>query len=213
MDLGQLRITFADPDRTKIKLYEWMGVRWRRFQAIRFDHVVLTPAPIGKYRPRRNTGKRRQQRVKDRPGQLAFKRRLMLAYGGRCCITGCDVAEALDAAHIDPFENESHDHPTNGLLLRKDLHALFDQNLLAVHPVDRKVRMAHECLAYSPYRRFHNSALIATPVRGFETYSPDPRALKRRWRRFHSAHSGTRGRLPDASAVNQRLKLSGCGGP
>jgi hypothetical protein len=109
----------------------------------------------------------------------------MLAYGGRCCVTGCDVEEALEGAHIDPFENESHDHPANGLLLRKDLHALFDKTLIAVNPLDGKVRLAHECLTYA-YRRYHCSTAIAKPARGFERYRPDPRALERRWRLFQA---------------------------
>ena len=110
----------------------------------------------------------------------------MFAYGGRCCVTGCDVAEALDAAHIDPFNNQSHDHPANGLLLRKDLHSLFDRGLMAIDPANGTVFLADECLSYPQYRRLHKSSRIVAPLRGYEAYRPDAAALQRRWRRFRS---------------------------
>jgi hypothetical protein len=188
MELGQLRITFADAERTRIRLYEWKGLKERHFQGIEFDLVAPHAAKVGRYRPTKKSGARKKHRAKERPGQLAFRRRLMLAYGGRCCVTGCDVAEALDGAHIDPFENKSHDHPANGLLLRKDLHSLFDQGLMSIDPANGRVLLADECLSYSPYHRLHDSASIAAPLPGFEAYRPDPAALQRRWRCFRSEH-------------------------
>jgi hypothetical protein len=42
------------------------------------------------------------------------------------------VAEVLEAAHILPYQGPLTNHPQNGLLLRTDLHTLFDLGLLAV---------------------------------------------------------------------------------
>src|SRR2546430_10684832 len=91
MESGQLRITFTDSERTKVRSYEWKGLKEKRFQAAKFDHMVALPAKVGTYKPRRRSGTKREHRVKERHGQLAFKRHLMFAYGGRCCVTGCDV--------------------------------------------------------------------------------------------------------------------------
>ncbi len=50
--------------------------------------------------------------------------------------------EALEAAHIVPYRGEGSHHPQNGLLLRADLHSLFDLGLLAVDSATMKVRLA-----------------------------------------------------------------------
>ena len=67
-----------------------------------------------------------------RMGQPAFRQRLLLAYNGRCAITGCGLEHVLDAAHITPYKGPETNHPANGLLLRTDLHTLFDLKLVAI---------------------------------------------------------------------------------
>lgn len=65
-----------------------------------------------------------------REGQQGFRMQLLEAYGWRCAVTGCDIVELLEAAHICPYRGE-HTHRTdNGLLLRTDIHTLFDKGLL-----------------------------------------------------------------------------------
>ena len=74
----------------------------------------------------------RTSESKQRIGQGRFRLNLLSAYGGRCAITGCDVAEVLVAAHIRSFAS-SIDHSTqNGLLMRQDIHSLFDNGLLYI---------------------------------------------------------------------------------
>jgi putative restriction endonuclease len=48
----------------------------------------------------------------------------------------------LEAAHISPYRGSQSNHPQNGLLLRADLHTLFDLGMLAVEPLRRKVVLA-----------------------------------------------------------------------
>lgn len=67
-----------------------------------------------------------------RPNQRALRAMLMERHGGRCLISGCSEELALDAAHIDPVANEGSDDADNGLLLRADLHRLFDAGLLTI---------------------------------------------------------------------------------
>lgn len=76
-----------------------------------------------------------------RRGQPAFRDALIRAYDGRCALTGWEVLEALEAAHIVPFAEGGRAVPTNGLLLRADLHTLFDLHLITVEPEDRTVRV------------------------------------------------------------------------
>lgn len=78
-------------------------------------------------------GRWRQIReVITRQGQAAFRAKLLKVYGSRCAISDCDVPEVLDAAHILPYRGPHTNHHRNGLLLRTDLHALFDLGLLAI---------------------------------------------------------------------------------
>ncbi|WP_228894302.1 HNH endonuclease [Pseudoduganella aquatica] len=61
-----------------------------------------------------------------RRGQPAFRAALLNAYGGACAITGTQDADVLEAAHIMPYMGDHTNHVTNGLLLRADVHTLFD---------------------------------------------------------------------------------------
>ena len=67
-----------------------------------------------------------------RRGQPLFRRRLLDAYGGRCAISGCTLEAVLEAAHIVPYRGPETNHSRNGLLLRADLHTLFDLHLIAI---------------------------------------------------------------------------------
>ena len=47
-------------------------------------------------------------------------------------MTGYDAPPALEAAHIVPYRGPQTNHLSNGLLLRADMHDLFDLGLIAV---------------------------------------------------------------------------------
>ena len=86
-----------------------------------------------------------------RRGQPGFRAALMEAYGGRCAITGCKVEDVLEAAHISPYGGSSTNVVSNGLLLRADIHTLFDCGLVAFHPETREIVLAGK-LTGSEYR-------------------------------------------------------------
>ena len=94
----------------------------------------------------------------NRQGQLAFRKELLQAYDGRCAITGWAVADVLEAAHIIPFRGEHTNHVTNGLLLRSDLHALFDLHLLQIDPETQSI-IIDDRLKSSPYGEMHGTKL------------------------------------------------------
>lgn len=80
--------------------------------------------------------------VVRRLGQPAFRSMLIRLYRGKCALTGCDVQPVLEAAHITPYGGAETNHPTNGILLRSDIHVLFDLGLIAIDPTTRQVIIA-----------------------------------------------------------------------
>jgi hypothetical protein len=86
---------------------------------------------------------RRLREEAVRQGQSGFRRRLVEAYKGCCCITGANAVQVLDAAHIIPVSSKGSDTTKNGLLLRTDLHRLFDAGALGVDDQYRVILSPH----------------------------------------------------------------------
>ena len=82
--------------------------------------------------------------IVQRRGQPEFRRKLLEAYGRHCAVTGCDVEEVLEACHIISYKGPKTNHPTNGLLLRADLHTLFDLGLVAIDAEPGKLLIAEK---------------------------------------------------------------------
>ncbi len=114
-----------------------------------------------------------------RRGQQGFRTDLLAAYSGRCTITGCDAVEALEAAHIVPYRGAGSHHPQNGLLLRADLHSLFDLGLLAVDGATMKVRLV-PMLRETVYGELHGQQLGLPDDPGMRP-SPDALDHHRQW--------------------------------
>jgi len=93
-----------------------------------------------------------------RQGQQVFRRELLKAYGSRCCMTGCKTAWVLEAAHIMPYRGKATNDVVNGLILRSDVHTLFDVGLVTVHPTNRSI-LVSEDLRKSPYAKLHGRLL------------------------------------------------------
>ena len=86
----------------------------------------------------------------QRRGQKTFRANLLKVYGGRCSITDCNAQEALEAAHIHPYMGEYTNCTNNGLLLRADIHTLFDLYLISIHPDSKKVVVSSKLDNTSP---------------------------------------------------------------
>ena len=63
-----------------------------------------------------------------------FKFNMLKRFQGKCLITGLDVTEMLDAAHIIPVASGGTEHPQNGLLLSASVHRALDAGLWAINP-------------------------------------------------------------------------------
>ena len=84
-----------------------------------------------------------------RRGQRDFRLALLEAYQGKCAITGCDIPDILEAAHIVPYRGVDTNDVRNGLLLRSDLHTLFDCGLLSIDSKTMSVLLAKRILRTS----------------------------------------------------------------
>ena len=70
--------------------------------------------------------------ARPRLGQSSFRALVTEAYTYRCAITGERTLPVLEASHIKPYSESGPHQVDNGLLLRADLHILFDQGYLTV---------------------------------------------------------------------------------
>lgn len=72
--------------------------------------------------------------VTARPDQSPFAKAVRKNCKNRCVITGATMQWRTEAAHLIPYRDKGIPDVTNGLLLRRDIHALFDQGHCAINP-------------------------------------------------------------------------------
>lgn len=113
-----------------------------------------------------------------RKGQRTFRNRLIRRYGPSCMISDCKLLDIVEAAHIWPYRGEEDNHPDNGLLLRTDLHTLFDLDLLGIDPEKMNVKM-HPLAQSAGYAEFENARLRVSG-----SPRPSAEALGSRWSSF-----------------------------
>lgn len=116
--------------------------------------------------------------IKERRGQQKFREKLLQAYENRCAISSCSIVDVLESAHIYPYGDSGPDSNivNNGILLRADLHTLFDCGLIAIDSETRKVRISPQ-LHESEYERFQDQDLNL-PLQKW--CRPSLKALKKR---------------------------------
>jgi len=108
-----------------------------------------------------------------RRGHPALRETLLKAYEARCAVTNFCAPDTLEVARILPWREGKTHHPSNALLLRTDIHTLFDLGKLAIDTRSMTVVLAEE-LMNSSYR-----LVAGRPLRypEDETMRPDPEAL------------------------------------
>ena len=77
-----------------------------------------------------------------RQGAGQFRINVLNAFQNRCAISDCDIVEALEAAHIVPYLGAATNLVSNSILLRADIHTLFDRNLLRINTSTMTVMLA-----------------------------------------------------------------------
>lgn len=99
--------------------------------------------------------------TRTRVGQGEFRRRLLAEFGERCAITGASPAAALDAAHLYSYSKVGEHRDHGGLLLRRDMHSLFDRHLLGIDPGSERVVVAPSLRSFAHLRAIHDTPLDA----------------------------------------------------
>ncbi|HIE95674.1 MAG TPA: HNH endonuclease [Planctomycetes bacterium] len=101
----------------------------------------------------------------------------MVRYEHRCVVTGCTVIAVLEAAHIRPYRRPEDNDVKNGLLLRADIHTLFDLNLLGIEPGTWQIHI-HPRIEQN-YAEFAGHTLLLPP-----DIEPSTPAVQSRFEQF-----------------------------
>lgn len=118
-----------------------------------------------------------ERQIKQRRGQKSFRNSLLKSKS-ICAVTGCELIDILEAAHIDAYRNDGHNHISNGLLLRSDIHTLFDLNFCAIEPNNYTIHFTKNSLK-NGYEIFEGKVIEIK-------HKLSKTALEKRWNIFSS---------------------------
>ncbi|MBL4575550.1 MAG: HNH endonuclease [Opitutaceae bacterium] len=90
------------------------------------DELIIDDIPYAIER------RRASRDILERPNQANFRKNILNAYTEKCLITGVNIRNVLEAAHIVPVSEDGIDHVSNGICLRTDIHRLFDTGHLKI---------------------------------------------------------------------------------
>ncbi|ECH9374589.1 HNH endonuclease [Salmonella enterica subsp. enterica] len=117
--------------------------------------------------------------VRTRPDQAKFARMVKENCYDMCVVTGTRLLARCEAAHLLNHGDDGIDHYTNGLLMRADIHALFDADICAIDPATMTIWFSDDALALDPeLAQYHIKTLAPTrkPI--------NPEYLQARWEKF-----------------------------
>lgn len=103
---------------------------------------------------------------KIRIGQGAFRVNVTESYSRRCAISGERTLPVLQAAHIKSYADDGPNITSNGILLRSDLHTLYDAGYLAItedYHVEISPRLHEEFSNGKDYYKYHGEKLLILP--------------------------------------------------
>lgn len=164
--------TYSTDTETGKQLYEQVADRLRR----RPEESSFTPAVEAVIQGPRYGAPRP---VAPRLGQGTFRALVTEAYNRRCAVTGERTLPVLEAAHIRPYGAGGEHALGNGLLLRSDLHRLYDGGYVTVDPDEHRLLVSRRIREEFENGR-HYYALegqkIAAPQKGFAP--PDTNNLR-----------------------------------
>jgi len=114
-----------------------------------------------------------------RVGQGAFRILVTDAYSRRCAISGEKTLPVLEAAHIKPYSTSGINATYNGILLRADIHKLFDSGYITItdkYKIEISRKIKEEFENGRDYYKFHGQQLVSLPRNKYDL--PDIENLK-----------------------------------
>ena len=133
-------------------------LRWEDFTAAIKGATPGEPLTIVEATSTQLAGGHTTRPVRVRLGQPAFRAELLRRYGANCAFTGPSPEVALEACHLYSYAEIGVHDDEGGLLLRRDLHRLFDHGLIAVNELGT-VDVAEEIRKYPLYDSLHGASL------------------------------------------------------
>lgn len=130
--------------------------------------------------------------IRVRRGDTHLRSQLRRFYHNRCAISGDCPADLLEVAYIAPYPAGDVHSPRNAILLRSDLHTLWDLNLIAADPDSLEVAIGDR-LTGTYYETFAGRTFFPRA----DAARMDKAALRERWNVFLAAQKKTTG---DAAA-------------
>lgn len=123
----------------------------------------------------RPTGSEREERervlrsIALRRGQKVFRDSLIQEFGCKCVITLTEDEATLEAAHIKSYANRGATAVANGLLLRSDIHTLFDLRLISIDPDSLHAFCGKKIRSSRTYRQYHGTPSLLANIPRIET--------------------------------------------
>lgn len=155
-------------------------IRWEEFLAAlsgksrKITTVFTGIQPPGTGDRRSTTHGHADRKVRVRLGQQAFRADMRKRFNDTCAFTGPMPHQVLDAAHLYSYSAEEYHHPHGGMLLRKDMHRLFDLGAISVNPEDHRIDVSAEFRGVPDYGVLHGAKLRV-----------DLPAKAKKWLRLH----------------------------
>ncbi len=118
---------------------------------------IITPNQQVEYTPLASG--HAQAVVRVRRGQQQFRERILARFGEHCAFTGPTPKRVLDAGHLYSYADLGEHHEHGGLMLRRDIHRLFDDGGLAVNPSTRRIDVSETLAPYAQYTRLQDKPL------------------------------------------------------
>ncbi|MBR7742562.1 HNH endonuclease [Phycicoccus sp. BSK3Z-2] len=97
--------------------------------------------------------------VRVRRGQSRFREQTLRRQGSVCAFTGDAPDRVLEAGHLYSYARLGEHHEHGGLMLRRDVHRLFDDGLLSVDPDRLRVDVGDDLQRYPQYAELHQRTL------------------------------------------------------
>lgn len=171
--------TFFQPDDWVTGPHDWppANLRHKRYDLTAGEGLRIWEECLARTRPRHQDPAAKQpmlvredpprygtpQLVAPRLGQGIFRVAVMDAYGRACAATQEHSLPALEASHIQPYAKDGPHDVRNGVLLRADLHRLFDQGYLTITPEYRlevSPRLKEDYQNGRSYYPLHGSSVV-----------------------------------------------------